>query len=140
MRQCILDTDTLSYVLDARYPEVNDVSRQYYRVFGYYSVTVITITEIVEGLSAVENYAGLEDFRKRLTTYEVFPVESEEANLASEILGALRRTGQGIDDLDPFIAAISIVNSRPLVTNNSVLYQRIIDLGFGLELDNWKAS
>jgi tRNA(fMet)-specific endonuclease VapC len=58
--------------------------------------------------------------------------------LAGRILAALSRTGQNIGDLDPFIAAIAIVNHRPLVTNNQKHYQRIVDLGFPLALENWR--
>jgi len=46
--------------------------------------------------------------------------------------------GQQIGHLDPFIAATAIANDRPLVTNNTKHYQRIVDLGFPLELENWR--
>ena len=67
-------------------------------------------------------------------------VETEEAIMAGQILGELRRKGQGIGELDPFIAEIAIINELPLITNNQTHYQRIVDLGFPLILDNWRNS
>src|SRR5438132_15931 len=122
----------LSYILENRYPEVNAKAAQYLRVFRYFSISVITVCEIVEGLEANQDHAGSTAFQKHIETFEVFPVETEEAVLAGQILGALSRVDQGIGDLDPFIAAVAIVNQRPLVTNNQKHYQRIIDLGFPL--------
>ena len=140
MKQAILDTDILAYILESRYQEVNAHTKQYLRVFRYFSVSVITVCEIVEGLEANQDHPAAATFQKRLETFEVFPGETEEAVLAGQILGALSRSGQGIGDLDPFIAAIAIVNQRPLITNNQKHYQRIIDLGFPLTLENWRKS
>jgi predicted nucleic acid-binding protein len=62
----------------------------------------------------------------------------QESVLTALILTELIRTGQQIGLLDPFIAATAIANDRPLVTNNTKHYQRIVDLGFPLELENWR--
>jgi predicted nucleic acid-binding protein len=138
LNQAILDTDILSYILEQRYPEVDAQAKQYFRVFRYFSVSVITVCEIVEGLEAIQDYVGATAFRKHLQTFEVFPIETEEAILAGQILGALSRLSMGIGDLDPFIAAVAIVNQRPLITNNQIHYKRIVDLGFPLTLENWR--
>ena len=58
--------------------------------------------------------------------------------MTASILTELIRTGQQIGQLDPFIAAPAIANDRPLVTNNTKHYQGIVDLGFPLELENWR--
>jgi predicted nucleic acid-binding protein len=138
MRQVILDTDILSYIIDRRYHEVVATAKQYARAFRYFSVSVVTICEIVEGLESQGNHEGTAAFLKLAKDFEVMPVETEEAVLAGRILGALTRSGQKIGDLDPFIAAVAIQNQRPLVTNNSQHYQRIVDLGFPLVLENWR--
>jgi len=140
LKQAILDTDTLSYVIDGRYPEVTAQAKQYLRVFHYFSISVVSVCEIIEGREAIQDYAGIADFLKRVATFEIFSIDTDEAITAGEILGALSRTGQKIGDLDPFIAAVAIVNQLPLITNNQRHYQRIIDLGFALTLDNWKQS
>jgi predicted nucleic acid-binding protein len=46
--------------------------------------------------------------------------------------------GQKIGEQDHFIVAVAIANGRPLVTNNTVHYRRIIDLGFPMEIENWR--
>ena len=58
--------------------------------------------------------------------------------IAGKILAALAQVGQKIGEQDPFISAVAIANGRPLVTNNMEHYQRIIDLGFPLEIENWR--
>ena len=138
MKQAILDTDILSYVLGNRFPDVDAKAKQYFRVFRYFSISVITVSEIIKGLEATENYTGMAAFRSRVDEFEVFPIETDEALVAGNILGALSRTALPIGDLDPFIAATAIVNQRPLVTNNVDHYQRIIALGFPLTLERWR--
>jgi tRNA(fMet)-specific endonuclease VapC len=140
MRQAILDTDILSYITDQRYVEVSARARQYYRVFRYFSVSAITIAEVVEGLARIHDYAGIEGFLKRSEGFEVLPVDLDEAVIAGRIFAALAEAGQNIGELDPFVAAVAIANGRPLVTNNTGHYQRIIDLGFPLEIENWRNS
>lgn len=138
MNQAILDTDILSYVLGGRYQEVEAASRQYLRVFRYFSVSAVTISEVVRGFSKEQNGIATTKFLQGAEGFEVFPIGITEATLAGQIMGSLERTGSIIGREDPFIAATAIVNGRVLITNNTRHYQRIIDLGFPLELDNWR--
>lgn len=139
MKLAILDTDILSYVLDRKYPEVSAKARQYLRVFRRFSISMLTLAESIQGIVKKPRYPqGLADFTKESETFEVFPLFREEATLAGHIMGRLLQTGQQIGPHDPFIAAIAIENDRVLITNNTGHYQRIIDLGFPLELENWR--
>ena len=138
MRKAVLDTDTLSYVINARDPEVGAISRQYLRVFRRFTVSALSIAEIVEGLEAKRDFRRAEIFLADASNYEILPVGFEEAVLAGRILGALAREGEKIGDLDPFIAAVAVANGLPLVTNNVRHYRRVSRLGFSLELDNWR--
>lgn len=140
MRGVALDTDILSYIIDRRYLEVVATANQYARVFKYFSVSVVTIAETVEGLESQGNFEGSAAFLKLAEDFEVIPIETEEAVLAGQIFAALNRAGQKIGELDPFIAATAIQIKRPLVTNNTKHYQRIIELGFPLELENWREA
>lgn len=47
MRQAVLDTDILSFIIDQRHSEVSAHARQYYRVFRYFTVSAITVEEVV---------------------------------------------------------------------------------------------
>ncbi|MHB8636060.1 MAG: PIN domain-containing protein [Fimbriimonadaceae bacterium] len=140
MREAVLDTDILSYIVDRRYPDVVATASQYARAFGYFSVSVVTIAETVEGLESQGNFEGSAAFLKLAEDFEVIPIETEEAVLAGKIFAALNRAGQRIGELDPYIAATAIQIKRRLVTNNTKHYQRIVDLGFPLELDNWRKA
>jgi tRNA(fMet)-specific endonuclease VapC len=139
LRAAILDTDILSYVTDKRYPEVDATARQYLKVFRCFSVAAVTVSEMIKGITRKPDHSlELKEFLNEAETFEVFPLFREEAILAGQILGALLGTGKQIGPLDPFIAATAIENKRILVTNNTKHYQRIIDLGFQLEMTNWR--
>jgi len=140
MRQSILDTDTLSYVLDRRYTEVTTTARQYLKVFRYFSVSAATIAEVVRGFEKDQNGLAAAKFLHDAEAFEVFPFGMTEAAIAGEIMGALERRGLTIGREDPFVAATAIVNARVLVTNNVRHYQRIVDLGYPLYLDNWREA
>jgi len=139
MRKSLIDTDTLSYVINRRYPEVESTAAQYLRIFRNFSVSAVTISEIVEGLESQANYFGTSEFLELAEGFEIIPIETEEAVIAGRILGALTRADTKIGEMDPFIAATAIQYELPLVTNNTRHYQRIVDLGFPLELDNWRS-
>jgi len=68
---------------------------------------------------------------------EILPFDLDESSLAASILAELSRTGTKIGPFDPLIAATAIAYKRPLVTNNFKHFQRVVNLGFGLELENW---
>lgn len=135
MRPAIVDTDTLSYVFRGTDLHLMSKARQYVRIFNNLTVTV---AEIVEGMVQAYDSARLDAFLREVETYEVLPIGTEEATLAGRIMGELAQSGQGIGDLDPFIAAVAITNGLPLVTNNARHYERIVSLGFPLELENWR--
>lgn len=138
MNKGVLDTDTLSYALDRRYPEVNAAARQYERVFRFFTITAVTMSEVIAGYTKSRDHAALGEFLKRAEGFEILPLDEAEAIGAGRIIGELRRTGTQIGPHDPFIAAIAIENGLPLITNNTAHYQRIIDLGFPLRIENWK--
>lgn len=141
MKAALLDTDMLSYVLDRKYPEVNEKARQYLRVFRCFSISTITLAESIKGLvNKPRHPQGLPNFLREMETFELFAVDRGEAILAGHIMGQLLQSGQPIGPHDPFIAATAIEQERVLVTNNVRHYQRIVDLGFPLELENWRES
>jgi tRNA(fMet)-specific endonuclease VapC len=83
---------------------------------------------------------GKGEFLKFLDECEVLPLDVEEADFTASILAGLIRSGQQIGPLDPFIAATAIECGRPLVTNNTKHYQRVVEVGFPLEFENWRKS
>lgn len=86
----------------------------------------------------VQDVQAERDFLTFLEGCEVIPFDVQESVLTGAILAQLLRTGQQICPLDPFIAATAIEIGRPLVTNNTKHYQRIVSPGFPLQLENWR--
>jgi len=138
VKRSLLDTDILSYALNRRYPEVDQVARQYLRVFRFFSVSSATIAEVVRGFQKVGDHASVREFLRDVEDFEVYPVGLTEAILAGEIMGSLERAGMTIGKEDPYIAATAIANGFELVTNNTRHYERIVELGYPLELGNWR--
>ena len=62
----------------------------------------------------------------------------DTAVLAGRIYGDLERTGQPIGRADPMIAATAVARDLVLVTGNGAHYERIQQLGYALELENWR--
>lgn len=138
MERAVLDTDTFSYITGQRHPAIIAAARQYERVFRYFTITAITVSEVLAGYSQVQDFAAIAEFLRRLDGMEVLPLEAGEAIMAGRILGDLRRTGNQIGPLGPFNAAIALENNLPLVTNNTKDYRRIVALGYPLILQNWR--
>jgi tRNA(fMet)-specific endonuclease VapC len=108
-------------------------------VFGSLSVAAITIAEIVRGFEKAELYQLKADFLRFSETLDIISTDFEVAALAGEILGVLDRTGTPIGHFDPLIAATALIYDRLLVTGNTKHYQRIVELGYPLRLDNWRS-
>ena|ERR1035441_6445006 len=77
---------------------------------------------------------------KFMNGHEIIPLGIDEAVLGGRITGDLERNGIPIGRMDPLIAATSIVHNLPLVTGNTKHFNRIIELGYPLELQNWREA
>ncbi len=119
MDKTLLDTDIFSEILKKRNVNVRERAKSYRSVFGKYTVSVITVVEIVKGFHKIRREDGI----RRLLA----------AMSSAEILA-----GQTIGRADPLIAAIVLKNGLVLTTGNTEHYQRIQKLNYPLKLDNWK--
>jgi predicted nucleic acid-binding protein len=68
----------------------------------------------------------------------VLTLDVQSAEIGGRIYADLEGTGQPIGRADPIIAAIAIRYGLTLITGNQAHYQRIQDLGYELQLDNWR--
>ena len=95
-----------------------------------------SIMEIVDGLKPPTTLAI---FRHQvLPTFEIIGFDEAEACLAGEIYRKLETQRQRIGIPDTQLAAIAITRGLTLVTSNYKHFQRIIDLGYLLQLENWR--
>ena len=139
MDKALLDTDIFSEILKAVNQHVVAKATSYRNTFGYYTISVITVVEIVKGLHKLRREDLTQQFLARLPSAELLTLDLQSAELAGRIYGDLERLGQPIGRADPMIAAIALRHGLTLVTGNLSHYQRIQALGHSLKLDNWRA-
>lgn len=139
MNKALLDTDIFSEIQKGSNQNVISKASAYHAAFGYYSISTITVMEIVKGFHKVQREDRIQDFLSVLPLIELLTLDRYGAELAGRIYADLERTGQPIGRADPIIAAISLQNGLTLVTGNLAHYQRISTLGYGLILENWRA-
>ena len=138
MDKALLDTDMYSEVLRAVNPTITRNATTYRRSHGVFSLSAVTVAEIVRGFQRVQSIRRLNEFTTAIGFEEIIPLDQPAAELAGRIAGDLERTGQTIGFADPMIAAVAISNGFQLITGNTSHFKRISQLGYGLNLVNWR--
>lgn len=138
MNKALLDTDIYSEVLKAASPAIALNAATYRQQHGVYTVSVITLMEMVEGFQQTRSTRRLQLFLAAIAAEEILTFDGAAAELAGRIAGDLDRVGQPIGTADPMIAAIAIERGLELVTGNTKHFQRIQQLGYPLTLVNWR--
>jgi len=96
--------------------------------------------EVIMGLHKQSREAEISRFLKAVSVEEVLEQNVPSSEAAGRIYADLERTGQPIGRADPMIAGIAIHHGLTLVTGNTEHYQRILDLGFPLVIENWRTA
>lgn len=138
MDKSLLDTDIFSEVLKGVDPQVVARATAYRAAFGYYTISAITVLEVVKGFHKLQREDRLQEFLSKLPNIEVLTLDVRSSELAGRIYADLEKSGQGIGRADPIVGAIAFRHSLTLVTGNMAHYQRIQALGHALKLDNWR--
>jgi tRNA(fMet)-specific endonuclease VapC len=138
VNKALLDTDIYSEVLKAKNPTVAQNAALYRQQHGVYTVSVITVMEVVQGFHRVQNARRMLNFVNAVAMEQVTLFDQLAAVLAGRISGDLDRTGQIIGLADPMIAAVALQHGLELVTGNTAHFQRIQQLGYPLTLANWR--
>jgi predicted nucleic acid-binding protein len=136
VNKALLDTDTYSEVVRAVNATVAGNAATYRRQHSVYTLSVITVMEVVQGYHRVQNTRRLQAFLSSIVSEEVLPFDQAAAELAGRIAGDLDRIGQPIGRADPIIAAIALQHGLELATGNTSHYQRVQQLGYPLTLVN----
>jgi tRNA(fMet)-specific endonuclease VapC len=136
--KALLDTDIFSEILKAINPNVLRSATAYLAVFGRYTLSTITVMEVVKGYHRQKREDRIQQFLADLSTVELLTLDLQASESAGRIYADLEQTGQPIGRADPLIAAIALRHDLTLVTGNQSHYQRIQALGYGLKLDNWR--
>jgi len=140
LKKALIDTDILIEVLRGRHPQIVANARQYRLHFPAYTISVVSVVEFLRGLVRKGAREAITDWRNITTnqSVETLSLDVPVAELAGEILGKLDQAGKPIGFADPLIAATALHHELVLVTGNISHYQRIVDLGYSLELSNWR--
>ena len=138
MNKALLDTDILSDIGKAKDATVAANAKTYRRSFGHYTLSTVSVMEVVKGFQKTQATGRLNAFLATLPHMEVLPFDQPAAELAGRIAGDLERIGQPIGVADTMIAAIAIENGLELATGNTSDFQRVQQLGYPLVLVNWR--
>ena len=138
MDRALLDTDIFSHVLKAKDVTVVRHAAAYQEEFGAFTVSAVTVMEIVKGFQRVQREDALDRFLRGVAGVHVIAFDTETATLAGRIYGDLERTGQPIGRADPMIAATAIRQDLALATRNTTHFQRIQSLGYPVGLLDWR--
>ncbi len=139
MSKALLDTDILSELSKGKNPTVARHATAYRRTFGRYTLSTITVMEIVRGFHRNQSFNKLQTFLSSIAAEEILPFSQDAAELAGRIAGDLDRIGQPIGLADPMIAAIALEHGFELVTGNTAHFRRVQQLGYPLTLANWRS-
>ena len=87
MNKALLDTDILSEIGKGIDPNVARNAAAYRKVFGRYTLSVITIMEVVRGLQQKQSVRRLQGFLSAIASEEVLPLDQAAAELAGRSKG-----------------------------------------------------
>jgi tRNA(fMet)-specific endonuclease VapC len=138
LNKALLDTDILSEIIKGFDRTVASHARQYRSAFGRYTLSSISVMEVVQGFQMNQSTKRLQAFVASLANQEVLPFEQEDGELAGRIAGELKRVGRPIGTADSMIAAVALQHKPELVTGNTAHFQRVQQLGYPLTLTNWR--
>lgn len=130
----MLDTDTASYIIKGRSPEIE--AKLAAVPPSKVCISVITRAELLYGLKRLPAGHRLHlGVRQFLRIVRVLPWDEAAADYYAEIRYQLVTQGQPIGELDMMIAAHSLSAGAALVTNNTSHFERI---QAPLTLLNWQ--
>jgi tRNA(fMet)-specific endonuclease VapC len=138
VNKVLLDTDILSEIIKGFDQTVARNAATYRRAYGHYTLSAITVMEIVQGFQKNQSFRRLQAFLASLATEEVIAFDEEHGDLAGRIAGELERQGRPIGTADSMIATIALKHGLELVTGNTAHFQRVQQLGYPLTLTNWR--
>ena len=138
LNKALLDTDTYSEILKAVDPNVTRNATAYRQAQGVLTLSAVTVMEVIRGFQKNQSQRKLQNFLAAVAVEEVLDFDRPAAELAGRIAGDLERVGRPIGVADPMIAAIALTQGLELVTGNTAHFQRIQQLGYSLNLVNWR--
>jgi tRNA(fMet)-specific endonuclease VapC len=138
MTRTLVDTDIPSDFLRGKNAHVVDRANVYLRDHGRFTISVVTVFEIVRGRHQANQLDRAQKFLEWTKLADVLAFDAECARIAGEIGGSLLRSGLPVGVADVLIAATAIAHGLTLATANVDHYQRMKP--FGLTIENWRTA
>ena len=138
MDRALLDTDIFSEVLKSKNQNVVRNAAAYRQRFGCYTLSAVTIAEMVKGFQKMGREDRIQTLIAGLTAEEILPLDYDSAIIGGKIYGELEKSGKTIGRADPLIAGIALHHRLTLITGNAKHFERIIALGFPLAIRDWR--
>ena len=85
MNKTLLDTDTLSEIGKGIHPTVARNAVAYRKAYGYYTLSTVTVMEIVSGHQRRQAVQRIANFLASIAREEVIPFDQGAAELAGRI-------------------------------------------------------
>ena len=102
-------------------------------------MSVVSVMEIMHGLLRDPIRSKATEFKQSASyNYQLLELSVEVAHLASEINFQLEELGRSIGLADTIIAATAVQHRLVLVTSNLRHFERVSDVGFPLQMANWR--
>lgn len=131
----MLDTDTCSYIIKKRPPEVK--RRLQELSSSEVHISVITYAELIYGATrCASSKITLDVIEAFVTRINILPWDQAAARAWASTRYSLEKAGQPIGNLDTMIAAHALSHQLIVVTNNTRHFSKIE----GLVIENWVGS
>ena len=137
MDRCLLDTSTLSDVIDLltkRSALVAKRSKAYLRAHRHFTFSDVSCYEILRGLRKKQARIQEQRFQEFRRHSECLPVAPDVFDRAATLWAKGQRQGIAVDDADLIIAATALVHGLALITANPRHFEWID----GLTVANWR--
>jgi tRNA(fMet)-specific endonuclease VapC len=138
MSKSILDTDILSEYLKGHNQIVIHHAARYAQLHGVFSITSITVYEIVYRLELKAASGQLAKALAWLNQNELITPTHDDYIAAARIKATAKRQGSILELPDCLIAATAARLEMPLVTGNTDDFRAIQRTGLALMIENWR--
>jgi tRNA(fMet)-specific endonuclease VapC len=117
---------------------VRERAEVYWNTFGQFTLSAITVAEVVRGLAKRQQVEALAQWRAQMEGLEILPIDWAVGDLAGELYARLELAGTPIRRWDPLIAATALYHWLVLVSANVRHYARVVEVGYPLRIVNWR--
>jgi|GEM_PF-263237 len=138
MEKALIDTDIWLDIMKGVHPRVREHAEVYWNTFGQFTLSVITVAEVVRGLVKRQRVEALARWRAEMEALEILPIDRAVGDLAGELYARLEQAGTPIGRWDPLIAATALHHRLVLVSANVRHYARVVEVGYPLRVENWR--